>query len=110
MVFEVGGKMLKEYHAFTGIPENADFNNSLSAPQPDFVEGLEMREFRSFPVDDRIDGAALYKDDPNSVTLPHSAGEWKGRGKDMEEARLQSAYGERPLSIRGTRPFLSREV
>ncbi|KAL2023486.1 hypothetical protein VTK56DRAFT_2482 [Thermocarpiscus australiensis] len=34
----------------------------------------------------------LFKDDPFSLTLPHMAGEWKGRGKDMEEARLQSAF------------------
>jgi hypothetical protein len=34
----------------------------------------------------------LFKDDPFSVTLPHIAGEWKGRGKDMAEAKMQSAY------------------
>ncbi|KAI0011689.1 hypothetical protein F4779DRAFT_173757 [Xylariaceae sp. FL0662B] len=107
MVFEVGRKLLKEYRdddgnddgyekmfnqAFTGFPKEVGFNNGLSAPQPDFVEGLRMEEFLPFPVDDHVSGAVLVKDDPYSVTLPHLAGEWKGRGKDMEEARLQSAY------------------
>ncbi|KAM5347356.1 hypothetical protein ACJ41O_010361 [Fusarium nematophilum] len=102
MVFEVGRRLLKDYpnedyyrvfnQVFTGFPKDAGFNNGLSAPQPDFVEGLEMEQFRPFPIDDQIDGAILYQDDPNSVTLSHLAGEWKGRGKGMEEARLQSAY------------------
>ncbi|KAI8680557.1 hypothetical protein NCS56_00461400 [Fusarium sp. Ph1] len=102
MVFEVGGQLMKRYpnedydrainRAFTGFPKDAGFNKGLSAPQPDFVEGLEMEEFRSLPIEDHIDGAILYKDDPYSVTLPHLAGEFKGPGKDLEKARLQSAY------------------
>ncbi|TPX14916.1 uncharacterized protein E0L32_005025 [Thyridium curvatum] len=101
MVVKAGGKLLKEYdddgyhqefnQAFIGYPKDAGFNNRLSAPQPDFIEGLEMEEFQPFPVDD-VSGAVLYKDDRRSVTLPHIAGEWKGRGKDMEEAALQSSY------------------
>jgi hypothetical protein len=102
MVFEVGGRLLKEYprggytrafnQAFTAFPKDVGFNNGLSAPQPDFVEGLEMRDYDPFPVDECVSGAVLYKDDPRSLTLPHLAGEWKGRGKDMMEARLRSAY------------------
>lgn len=102
MVFEVGTKLLKDYddkgylrtfnQAFTGFPKDVGFNHSLSVPQPDFVEGLEMQEYGLFPVDEYVRGAVLYKDDPHSLTLPHLAGEWKGRGKDMEAARLQSAY------------------
>ncbi|KAH7019512.1 hypothetical protein EDB80DRAFT_203917 [Ilyonectria destructans] len=94
--------LLKEYegwdydamfdHPFSGFPKDVGFNNGLSAPQPDFVEGLTMDQYSPFPVDEYVSGAALYKDDPYSMTLPHMAGEWKGRGKDMEEARLQSAY------------------
>ncbi|KAK3317388.1 hypothetical protein B0T19DRAFT_290949 [Cercophora scortea] len=78
--------------AFTGFPEDVGFNNGLSAPQPGFVEGLRRREFLPFPIDKHVSGAVLYKDDPHSLTLPQLAGEWKGRGKNMEEARLQSAY------------------
>ncbi|KAK5654446.1 hypothetical protein OQA88_7357 [Cercophora sp. LCS_1] len=102
MVFEVGGKLLKEHderayrrefnRAFTNAPQDAGYNNGLSAPQPDFVEGLEKGEFRPLSVGDHVPGAVLYRDDPLSVTLPHIAGEWKARGKDMEESELQSAY------------------
>jgi hypothetical protein len=102
MVFEVGGQLLKKYpkesysrvlnHAFTSFPEDAGFRSGLSAPQPDFIEGLEMPEYRPFPIDEHIKGAVIYKDDPESLVLPHIAGEWKGRGKSMEESRLQSAY------------------
>jgi hypothetical protein len=101
MVFEVGHKMLKEHpdgydrafnQAFTSFPKDVGFNDGLSTPQPDFVEGLQLQEYDPFPVEKYISGAMLYKDDPFSLTLPHVAGEWKGRGKDMEEARLQSAF------------------
>ncbi|KAK3380537.1 hypothetical protein B0T24DRAFT_521143 [Lasiosphaeria ovina] len=102
MVVEVSGKLLKEYddkgyhrafnHAFTGFPEDVGFNNGLSAPQPDFVEGPGMQEFRPFPVDEHVDGAVLYKNNPRSLVLPHLAGEWKGPGKDMKEAELQARY------------------
>ncbi|EOO01336.1 hypothetical protein UCRPA7_3163 [Phaeoacremonium minimum UCRPA7] len=87
----------KEYNrafnrSFTNVPLNAGYNNGLSAPQPDFVEGLEVEEYRPFPIDKHVPGATLYQDDPFSLTLPHVAGEWKGSGKDMDQARLQSAY------------------
>ncbi|KAK5651147.1 hypothetical protein OQA88_13241 [Cercophora sp. LCS_1] len=78
--------------AFTNLLDDVGFNNGLSAPQPDFVEGLEAEEYRPFPADDHIPGAALYRDDPRSITLPQIAGEWKGPAGDMREARMQSAY------------------
>jgi hypothetical protein len=78
--------------AFTAFPKDMGFNDGLSAPQPDFVEGLEMEEFRPFPVDEYVQGAVLYKDDRRSVTLPHLAGEWKGPDGSMAEATLQSGY------------------
>ena len=77
---------------FTGFPRDIGFNKGLSTPQPHFIEGLEMQEFRPFPVDELIQGAVLHKDNPSSLTLPHLAGEWKGRRKDMEKATLQSRY------------------
>ncbi|RMZ81932.1 hypothetical protein DV738_g2010, partial [Chaetothyriales sp. CBS 135597] len=102
LLVETSGKLLKDYNedgynrvfnqAFTGFPKDIGLNNNLSAPQPDYIEGLEMQEYRPLPIDDHLKGAVLYKDDPSSLTLPLLAGEWKGRGKDMEEARLQSAY------------------
>lgn len=102
MVFEVGSKLLKDYEdegykrtfnqQFNGFPKDVGFNNGLSAPQPDFAEGLEMNKFRPFPIDQHVEGAVLCKDDPYSLTLPHLAGEWKGCGKDMKRAELQSGY------------------
>ncbi|KAK4182017.1 hypothetical protein QBC35DRAFT_218189 [Podospora australis] len=102
MVVKTSGRLLKEYddegydqafnQAFTGFPANVGFNNGLSAPQPDFVEGLRKREYAPFPVEERVSGAVLYKDNPYSLTLPHLAGEWKGPGGDMREATLQGSY------------------
>ena len=97
MVFEVGARLLKTYptegyardfnQAFTGFPKDIGFNNGLSAPQPGFVEGLKMQDYHPFPIDKHVSGAVLYKDDPRSLALPHLAGEWKGRGKDMEKSK-----------------------
>jgi hypothetical protein len=78
--------------AFTNLPGDIGFNNGLSAPRPDFIEGLEAEEYRPFPVDDNIPGAALYKDHTRSITLPQIAGEWKGPAGDMRIATMQSAY------------------
>ena len=100
MVVETS-ELLKKYpkgydrvfnQAFTGLPRNLGFNNGLSAPQPDFIEGLENEELRPFSVDDHVPGATLYQDDPHSLTLPQIAGEWKGPNGNMNEARMQSAY------------------
>ena len=62
MVFKVGGQLLKTHsdtcysrafnQAFSASPKDAGFNNGLSASQPDFVEGLEIREYQPFPVDE----------------------------------------------------------
>ncbi|CAK7221960.1 hypothetical protein SCUCBS95973_004677 [Sporothrix curviconia] len=78
--------------AFTAFPKDMGFNSGLSAPQPDYVEGLGMEEFRPFPVDQHVSGAVLSKDNPRSVTLSHLAGEWTGPGGDITEAQLQSGY------------------
>lgn len=102
MVFETGRVLLKHYEgtgykttlnqAFTGFPKDVGFNDGLSAPQPDFVQGVTKHEYGDFAVSKHIVGSVLSKDTPSSVTLPHIAGEWKGPGKDLAAARLQSAY------------------
>lgn len=79
-------------HAFTGFPNNVGLNNKLSPPQPDFVEGLELSQYSNLPVETLIQGSVLYQDNPHSIVLPHIAGEWKGPGKDMMQAELQSSY------------------
>lgn len=96
-------KLLKEYddngynrafnQAFTAFPRDIGFNNSLSTPQPDFIEGLEKREYLPFPIDEYVSGGILYKGNPHSLALPYIAGEWKGPdGGSMRTAELQSSY------------------
>ncbi|EFX06388.1 hypothetical protein CMQ_6709 [Grosmannia clavigera kw1407] len=96
-------RLLKEYddrgyrkvfsQAFTAFPGDVGFNDGMPAPQPDMVEGLQLDEFHPFPARDVLGGAAvLFRDRPYSITLPHLAAEWKGPGKDMLQARTQSAY------------------
>lgn len=102
MVVETTRRIIKDYNeedyhqsfnqSFTGFPKDVGFNNGLSAAQPDYVEGLEKAVYDPFPVDEYVPGAVLYEDDPDSLALPHLAGEYKARGKNMEEARLQSSY------------------
>lgn len=101
MLHKTSHALLKEYddgynqainQAFTNFPKDVGFNNCLSAPKPDFIEGLAMKEFGPFPISEYVNGAVLHRDDPNSLTLPHLAGEWKMFGKSMKEAAEQSAY------------------
>ena len=104
MVAVVGWRLLKDSddggykmvldNEFDGFPQEVGFNNGMSAPRPDFAEGLEMRAFSPFrTIDEHIEGAVLYEDDPGSLTLPHLAGEWEaGGGRDMKKAELKSGY------------------
>lgn len=102
IVVTASRKLLEEYsdeegyinaynQAFTDYPKDVGFNNGLSAPQPDFVQGFEAEEYDPFPIS-HIPSAVLCKDNPRSITLPHIAGEWKGRGGNMAEAEVQAAY------------------
>ncbi len=75
----------------TAFPANVGFNNGLSTPKPNFIEGLTAHKFNPFPIE-TIKGAILYQDDPFPVILPHIAGEWKARGKNMATAEWQVAY------------------
>ncbi|KAI1122797.1 hypothetical protein F5Y10DRAFT_270728 [Nemania abortiva] len=102
MVFEVGSKLLNSYpdkgyrkalnKAFTAFPKDVGFNNKLSAPQPDFVQGLTRIQYFPFFVDEYVKGAVLHKDVADSITLPHLAGEWKAGDKGLKTAEVQSAY------------------
>ncbi|KAI5464411.1 hypothetical protein BGZ63DRAFT_421452 [Mariannaea sp. PMI_226] len=102
MVFEVGTKLLKEYddpgygralnEPFTDFPQDVGFNNALPAPQADFVEGLELREFGRIFAGTGGSGVVLFEDNLRSVTLPHIAGQWMKFEKDIEDARQKSAY------------------
>ncbi|KAF3763503.1 hypothetical protein M406DRAFT_232605, partial [Cryphonectria parasitica EP155] len=76
---------------FTGFPPDLGFNDGLSAPQPDYVQGLAQSAFGPFPADEQLNGAILYKNDYDPITLPHLAGEWKGPLR-LTGAKVQSAY------------------
>lgn len=79
--------------SFTGFPKDVGLNNGLPPPRADLIEGLGKEEYYPFPVEERIKGAALFKNRRDSPVLPHFAGQWTGgAGKDMEAARRQSAY------------------
>jgi hypothetical protein len=78
--------------AWTAYDKDASFSQGLSAPQPDFAEGLEYPEFLPVPVDEQLAGAVVQNDNPRSLVLPHLAGEWTGSGRDMDEAQRQAAY------------------
>ncbi|KAK7422297.1 hypothetical protein QQZ08_009604 [Neonectria magnoliae] len=84
MIYQVSPKLLKKppvgyqtvlNQSFAGLPEEVGFNDGLSAPQPDFVEGIRVKDYRPFPVDEFIHGAVLHKNDISSITLPHIARE-----------------------------------
>lgn len=102
IVAEVSSQLLKKHgrkgyskafnRAMNEFPEGVGFNDGLSTPRPDYVEGLRMNEFRPFPVVDNIQGAALHTERLESITLSHLAGEFKAGGKDLSKAALQSAY------------------
>lgn len=75
------------------FPVNIGFNNALSAPKPDIVEGFYESSFGSFPIADELSarGGILYGW-ADSVVLPHFAGELTGPGGCVETAQSKSAH------------------
>lgn len=73
------------------FPRDVGFNNSLSAPKPDIIEGYRKGAFP--PTISELGGAAtLVKEHPNYAALPHLALELKNKGADMHLAERQAAY------------------
>lgn len=68
------------------------FNNGLSAAQPGLIEGLEIPQFKPFPIYKQLGGAAIPHIAPHSIALPHFAGDWNGPAKGTALAELQAAY------------------
>lgn len=85
---DYGANIDRQWVAF---PKDVGFNNGLSTPKPDRVEGYAQR---SFPKSiEQIGGAAtLVNDSPAFVGLPHVATEFKAHGKSMLEAEVQAGY------------------
>ncbi|KAI0399980.1 hypothetical protein F4802DRAFT_514508 [Xylaria palmicola] len=74
----------------TCFPKDVGFNNGLKTLQPDFIEGLNHLKFYPFPIRD-VRGAVVGLNQ-FAIGLPHLAGEWKKIGKNMDVAKIQSAY------------------
>jgi hypothetical protein len=77
-------KLLKEYRreycqvynqALNDFSKSVGFNTGLSAPQPDIIKGLDLREFKPFPVRQQLGRAAVPTSENNATTLLHLAGE-----------------------------------
>ncbi|KAH8687385.1 hypothetical protein BGZ60DRAFT_6708 [Tricladium varicosporioides] len=73
------------------FPKDLGFNDGLSAPQPDFLEGLNANSLKPFPVRQQLGNAAIPIAN-NDMVLPHLAGEWKGPSGSLNLARAQAAY------------------
>ena len=58
------------------------------------IENLDPKQFRPFPTRQQLGGAAVPTPETNAITLPHLAGEWKAKGKDMTQARTKAAYDD----------------
>jgi hypothetical protein len=70
--------------AITEIPSQ-DFNDGLSDPFPDVLEGL-----RTEVLPDHLHDNALHK--KNSLSFSHFAAEFKRTDGNLHQARVQSAY------------------
>ncbi|KAI0117887.1 hypothetical protein GGR51DRAFT_555170 [Nemania sp. FL0031] len=101
LLLELSSELLKKHRTrgfirasdqlCTAFPKNVGFNNGLRTLKPDFMEGLVVDQFRPFPVDQYIEGAVMH-DNEYPVALPHLAGEWKATGRNLDDARIQTAY------------------
>ncbi|KAK3337690.1 hypothetical protein B0T19DRAFT_413304 [Cercophora scortea] len=86
-------------------------NDDLSASQPNFIEGLQLREFEPFPVEKHIDGAILFEGNPDSITLPHRyswgiESGWTRRHGTSEAAQRPRRSGS--CLCEESRPFIYR--
>lgn len=73
------------------FPRDVGFNNNLSAPKPDYIEGFRRDTFP--PTVQELGGATtLVKDTPRFPALPHLAMELKATGENMHLAECQAAY------------------
>lgn len=90
------GMIKEEYDAkwdkqWTDYPKDIGFNNGLSAPKPDYIEGYSRSVFP--PNIKKIGGSAtLVKANSHFIALPHFALEAKASGKSMHLAEVQAQY------------------
>lgn len=84
------GYLVQPDKGWTAFPSNLGFNNGLSVPKPDKLEGFSRSKFP--PSINEIQGTTLVKDDANYITLPHMTVEYKAKNKSAHEAKVQSMY------------------
>ena len=77
---------------FTEYPSNAGFNDGLSTPKPDLIQGFNLEAFEPYPVEDQLGGSAVPTPSLYPIALAHMAGEFKRPGGDLIQARGQAAY------------------
>jgi hypothetical protein len=77
---------------FTEYPSDVGFNNGLSTPKPDLIQGISLEAFELYPVKDRLGGSAVPTPSLFPITLAHMAREFKRSGGDLIQARGQAAY------------------
>ncbi|KOS20159.1 hypothetical protein ESCO_006285 [Escovopsis weberi] len=65
------------------VPLTAAYNAGLLAPQPDFVQGIDMAGFGDVRVE-HIPGAVLFEPSDDSITLAHVSGEFFGPSSSEE--------------------------
>ncbi|KAG6353680.1 hypothetical protein INS49_005389 [Diaporthe citri] len=87
--FDIGYRR-KEDKMWIEFPKNVGFNNGLSAPKPDMIEGFSRDTFP--PTIEHIKASRLVKDEPRYVALPHVAVEYKAREKSLHKAKVQAGY------------------
>lgn len=87
--FDIGYRR-KEDKMWTEFPKNVGFNNGLSAPKPDIIEGFSRDTFP--PTIEYIKSSRIVRDEPKYVVLPHMAVEYKAREKSLHEAKVQAGY------------------
>lgn len=76
--FDIGYRR-KEDKMSTEFPKNVSFNNGLSAPKPDMIEGFSRDSFP--PTIEHIKASRLVWDEPRYVALPHGRGVQGAREK-----------------------------
>lgn len=77
---------------FIEYPSKVGFNNGLSTPKPDLIQGISLQAFEPYPVKDQLDGSAVPTSSLFPITLAHIAGEFKRPGGDLIQAQGQAAY------------------
>lgn len=85
------GHFAKVDAQWADYPKNVGFNNKLSAPKPNYVEGYHKTTFP--PTLQELGGAAtLVKESSTSLALPHVVVEFKKTDEDLHLAERKSGY------------------